>query len=96
MCSPINGEQIPNICHGFWRVVASNGKVLPPLFIETGLKINTVECQRILEEVILPWIKKNYDPMKVMFGQDSAPTHGSKIVQTFLKREIPLFVTSNV
>ena len=46
--------------------VASDGKDLPPHFIETGLKINTVEYQRILEEVILPWIKKNYDPMKVI------------------------------
>ena len=34
--------------------------------------------------------------MKVMFIQDSAPAHGSKTVQTFLKREIPLFVPSNI
>lgn len=76
--------------------VASDGKVMPPHFIEAGLKINTVEYLKILEEVLLPWIKKNYDPMKVMFVQDSAPAHGSKTVQTFLKREIPLFVPSNV
>ena len=76
--------------------IASNGKVMPPHFIEAGLKINTVEYLKILEEVLLPWIKKNYDPMKVMFIQDSAPAHGSKTVQTFLKRKIPLFVPSNI
>ena len=34
--------------------VASNGKVMPPHFIEAGLKINTVEYLTILEEVLLP------------------------------------------
>ena len=76
--------------------IASDGKVMPPHFIEVGLKINTAEYLKILEEVLLPWIKKNYDPIKVMFIQDSAPAHGSKTVQTFLKREIPLFIPSNI
>ena len=77
-------------------VVASNGKVMPPHFIDAGLKINTAEYLKILKEVLLPWIKKNYDPMKVMFIQDSAPAHGSKTVQKFLKRELPLFVPSTI
>ena len=34
--------------------------------------------------------------MKVMFIQDSAPAHGSKTVQKFLKRELPLFVPSTI
>ena len=77
-------------------VVASDGKVMPPHFIDVGLKINTAEYLKILKEVLLPWIKKNYDPMKVMFIQDSVPAHGSKTVQKFLKRELPLFVLTTV
>ena len=77
-------------------VVASDGKVMPPYFIDAGLKINTAEYLKILKEVLLPWIKKNYDPMKVMFIQDSAPAHGSKTVQKFLKRELPLFVPPTI
>ena len=77
-------------------VVASDGKVMPPHFIDAGLKINTAEYLKILKEVLLPWIKKNYGPMKVMFIQDSVPAHGSKTVQKFLKRELPLFVPSTI
>ena len=77
-------------------VVASDGKVMSPHFIDAGLKINTAEYLKILKEVLLPWIKKNYDPMKVMFIQDSAPAHGSKTVQKFLKKELPLFVPSTI
>ena len=73
-------------------VVASDGKVMPPHFIDAGLKINTAKYLKILKEFLLPWIKKNYDPIKVMFIQDSAPAHGSKTVQKFLKRELLLFV----
>ena len=77
-------------------VVASDGKVMPPHFIDAGLKINTAEYLKILKEVLLPWIKKNYDPIKVIFIQDSAPAHRSKTVQKFLKRELPLFVPSTI
>ena len=64
--------------------------------IEEGLKINMAECSKILYEVLLSWIKKIYDPMKVVSVQDSTPAHGSKTVRTFLKRELLLFVPSTV
>ena len=56
-------------------------------------------CVKILEEVLLLLYKENYDAMKVYVYNVhplSAPLHGSKIVQTFLKRELLLFVFSNV
>ena len=34
--------------------------------------------------------------MKAMFIQDSAFAHGSKIVQIFLKRDLPIFNPTNV
>ena len=36
------------------RAIASDGKVMPPHFIEVGLKINRAEYLKILEEVLLP------------------------------------------
>jgi len=72
--------------------VASDGRVMPPHFIKAGLKINTEEYLKILKDVLMPWIVKFYDPQRVMFVQDSAPAHGSKKVQKYLKEHLPLFV----
>ena len=53
-----------------FAAVASDGKVMPPHFIEVGLKINTTEFLKILKDVLMPWIRRNYDPFKVMLVQD--------------------------
>ena len=76
--------------------IASDSNVMPPHFIKVGLKINTVQYIKILERVVLPWIIENYDPKHVMFVQDSAPAHGAKTVQEFLKKQLPLFVPKDV
>ena len=60
-------------------------KVMSHHFIESGLEINTVEYLKILNEVLLPWMKKNYDSMKVIFIQDFATANRSETVQFFLK-----------
>ena len=75
-----------------FTAVASDGKVMPPHFIEAGLKINTAEYLKILNDVLLPWICRNYDATKVMLVQNSAPAHGAKQVQTYLKENLALFV----
>ena len=79
-----------------FAAVASDGKVMPPHFVEAGLKINTSEYLKILNDVLLPWIRRNYDPTKVMLVQDSAPAHGAKKVQDFLKENLPLFVPKDI
>ena len=76
--------------------VASDGKVMPPHFIEAGLKINTTEYLKILNDVLLPWIRRNYDGTKVMLVQDSAAAHGAKKVQTYLKENLPMFVPKDI
>ena len=76
--------------------LASDGKVMPPHFIEAGLKINTAEYLKILKDVLMPWIRRNYDPFKVMLVQDSAPAHGAKKVQDFLKENLPLMVPKDI
>ena len=46
---------------------------------------------KILTDVLMPWITKYYDPQRIMFVQDSASAHGSKIVQKYLMVNLPLF-----
>lgn len=79
-----------------FAAVASDGMVMPPHFIEAGLKINTAEYLKILNDVLLPWICRNYDTTKIMLIQDSAPAHGAKQVQTYLKENLPLFVLKDI
>ena len=79
-----------------FAAVASDGKVMPSHFIAAGLKINTAEYLKILNDVLLPRIRKNYDATKVMHVQDSAPAYGAKQVRTFLKENLPLFVPKDI
>ena len=79
-----------------FAAVASDGKVMPPHFIEAGLKINAAEYLKILKDVLMPWIRRNYDPFKVMLVQDSAPAHGAKKLQDFLKENLPLMVPKDI
>ena len=79
-----------------FAAVASDGKVMPPHFIEAGLKINIAGYLKILKDVLMPWIRRNYDPFKVMLVQDSAPAHGAKKVQDFLNENLPLMVSKDI
>ena len=79
-----------------FTAVASEGRVMPPHFIKAGLKIHTAESLDILNDVLLPWIRRCYDATKVMLVQDSAPVHGAKQVQTYLKENVPLFVLKDI
>ena len=69
---------------------------MPPHFIKLGLKINTAEYLKLLKDVLMPWIRRNYDLFKVILVQDSAPTHGAKKVQDFLKENLPLMVPKDI
>ena len=51
---------------------------------------------KILNDVLLPWIHRNYNATKVMLVQDSVPAHKAKQVQTCLKENLPLFVLKNI
>ena len=74
---PVMQSKNPNSVMVF-AAVASDGRVMPPHFIEAGLKINMAEYLNILYDVLLPWICRYYDATKVMLVQDSAPAHGAK------------------
>ena len=79
-----------------FAAVASNGKVMPPHFIEARLKINTAEYLKILKKFLMPWIRRNYDPFKVRLVRDSAPSHEAKKVQDFLKENLLLMIPKDI
>ena len=79
-----------------FAAVASDGNVMPPHFIEAGVKINTADYLKILKDVLMPWIRRSYDPSKVMLFQDSARAHRAKKVQDFLKENLPLMVPKDI
>ena len=79
-----------------FAVVTSDRRVMPPHFIKAWLKINTAEYLNILNDISLPCIRRYYDTTKVMLVQDSAPAHGAKQVQTYLKENLPLFVPKDI
>ena len=49
-----------------FAAMSSDGKVTPPHFFETRLKINTEKYLKILNDVLLLWIRQNYDNTKLM------------------------------
>ena len=61
-----------------FAAVAGDDKVIPPHFIETGLKTNTEECLKILIDFLLAWIRENNDHNKVVLVQNSASARGAK------------------
>ena len=76
--------------------VASDGRIMPPLFIPAGVMIDTDAYLTIMKESRIPWMIKYYDLSKVMLVQDSAPAHASQRVQDFLSQRIPLYVPKDI
>lgn len=66
-------------------LVASNGLKMPPVFIDTGVKINTEVYIGILKDRVLPWVKDNFsEDQYVVLQQDGAPCHTSNRTQHWL------------
>jgi inhibitor of nuclear factor kappa-B kinase subunit alpha len=65
-------------------IVASDGKKLDPIFIPSGLKVNTEVYIDLLSTKLLPWLRRNYPEGNYVFQQDGAPAHTSKRTQEWL------------
>ncbi len=71
----------------FLGLVASDGKVGPPIFVEPGIKINAPVYQEILRREVKPWIDANYPPPgSFLFQQDGATAHTAATTQAVLLR----------
>ena len=76
----IDQSEVPSVFHTknpasvmVFGAVASDGSVIPPHFIDTGLKVNTVQYIAILKRILLPWMEKRFGLDNVVHVQDSAP-----------------------
>ena len=66
-------------------VVASDGKVMPPLWIDCNAKVDTAVYIEQLKKV-KKWLDETYgDHTPWVFMQDGAPSHTSEQTQTWLK-----------
>ncbi|QQP49253.1 Putative dde superfamily endonuclease [Caligus rogercresseyi] len=74
-----------------WAGVMSDGKKSPLIFVPEGVKINKEVYLSMLNDQVLPWIKAKYGETFFTFQQDSAPAHGSKLVQEWCKQNFPAF-----
>lgn len=66
-------------------VVASNGKVCPPVFFPAGYRLNAAGYQEALRKTVLPWLKKEFPRGNFCYYQDGAPCHTAKATQKFLE-----------
>jgi len=76
--------------------VVSDGSVMPPDFIDAGLKVNTAQYMALLKTILSPWMEKRFGLDNVVLVQYSVPYHGSKITQAFLANNVPFFVKSEI
>ena len=72
----------------FLGLVASDGKVGPPIFVDKGVKINAAMYQDILRREVKPWIDANYPPGSFIFQQDGATAHTAATTQAVIKEEL--------
>ncbi|KAF2344494.1 hypothetical protein FHG87_024750 [Trinorchestia longiramus] len=50
----------------------------------------------ILESKLLPWATEHFQGSPWSLQQDSAPSHGSDVTQTWIQRNIPPFISKDV
>lgn len=72
-------------------LVSSDGKKMPPVFVPSGVRINTDRYLDILQKKVKPWIQANYPDGNYVFQQDGAPAHTSKRTQEWLDANMEAF-----
>lgn len=79
-----------------WAAVTETGRS-PLLFVPSGVKLNSQRyIADILQGCLLPWAKKHFQGAPWTLQQDSAPSHASKITQSWIQRKIPAFICKEV
>lgn len=66
-------------------VCASDGKVMPPLWIDKGAKVDSKVYIELLKKV-KAWIDETYGDTPVVFQQDGAPSHVSEETQAWMDK----------
>lgn len=94
--SPKKPSEVPdNVKYGFKTknpaslmvlgVIASNGKVCPPIFIRNNQRIDASAYIQLLETHVMPWITKEFRNEPYIWQQDGAPCHTARMTQKWLQ-----------
>ena len=75
-----------------FRMVLSEGHIMPPHIFEVGFKVNTKVYLDVLKSVVIPWCNQVAAGRPWVWQQDSAPAHKSKETQAWLQKECYDFV----
>ena len=68
-------------------VVSSEGHIIPPIFFEVGLKVNTKVYLDVLTSMVIPWCNQVAGGRLWVWQQDSEPAYESKETQAWLQKE---------
>ena len=75
-----------------WAGISANGRT-PLIFVPPGVKINSISYRElILEPVDKELSKTMFSGGYLLFQQDGAPAHTSKVTQAWLSTNIPDFI----
>ncbi|QQP51042.1 Transposable element tcb2 transposase, partial [Caligus rogercresseyi] len=77
-----------------WGSSAAMGQSYPTLF-RPKEKVNTKVYLNVLKTVVVLWMDSVASGTLCTFQQDSAPVHKAKLVQSWLKNNVPNFWDSN-
>ena len=79
-----------------WAAVTPSGRS-PLVFVPSGMKLNSERnVSDILESQLLPWADKHFQGLSWSLQQDSAPSDGSKMTQTWIQRKILSFISKEL
>ena len=75
-----------------YGLVASDGKKMPLVFMESGEKLNAKWYIELLKQHVKPWVEVNYGPdANYVFTQDGAPCHTANVTQDWLSSHLKNF-----
>ncbi|KAF2349029.1 hypothetical protein FHG87_020218 [Trinorchestia longiramus] len=80
-----------------WAAVTATGRSLL-IFVPCGVKLNSERyISLILELKLLSWATEHFQGSpEHCIQQDSAPSHGSNVTQTWIQRNTPSFTSKDV
>ena len=78
-----------------WAAIIATGRS-PLVFVLSGVKLNSQRyISDIWEAELLHWARKHFDGAPWTLQQDSAPSHGSKIPESWIQAHIPSFISKD-
>jgi transposase-like protein len=77
-------------------VISNEGDVMPPHFFAKGLRLNSEEYVKVLDQVVKPWMDTVAAGRHYVFQQDGAPAHNAKITQQWCQANLPEFWSTDV